>query len=183
MYVLVHICWYIPLLAHTFAGRDSCGERNYGNHNIRSDNFPICCLNSKNNYSEPWCKSFNAFPFPKMCSFILGVPLWDRLVYAFSITKRRSMDPQRAGTQPFQLQGNVKWLALRPKHRDSQNESNSEILGLISIRCSSLLIATLTGDVTLQCFWLSVWKVWNWTDWTGSGTVSLVWFSIPVKYG
>lgn len=62
------------------------------------------------------------------------------------------MYPERAGTQPFGLQGDVKWLALRPKHRDGQNVNNSEILGLVSIRCSLLLILTLTGDVTLQCF-------------------------------
>ena len=173
---------YVPMKA--FPDRFylvSCGERNYGNHNIRSDNFLISYLNSNHNYSEPSCKPFNVFPFPKMRSFILGVLLWDILVHVFSTTKRRSTDPQRAGTQHFGLQGSVKWLALWPKHRDSQNVNESEILGLISIRCSSLLIPNLTGDVTFQCFWISVWKVLNWTDWTGSGTVSLVWFSTPVK--
>lgn len=170
----------VPMKA--IAGRDSVwlrvGKGINGNRNIRSDNFLICYLNSNHNYREPWCKSFNVFPFPKMCSFILGVPRWDILVPVFITTKRQSMEPQRAGTQPFGLQGNVKWLALRPKHRDSQNVNHSEFLGLLSIRCASLLILTLTGVVTFQCFWISVWKVWNWT---GSCTFSLVWLSIAVK--
>lgn len=62
------------------------------------------------------------------------------------------MNPQRAGTKGFGIQGNVKLLALRLKYRDGQNVKNSKILRMTSIRCSALLILTLSGNVTIQCF-------------------------------
>lgn len=98
-------------------------------------------------------------------------------------TKRRRMDPQSVGTQGFGIQGNVKLLALRLKYGDCQNVKKSEILRIMSIRGSSLLILTLTGNVTVQCFWIAAWKVWSWTCWAGNGRVSLVCFSKSMKQG
>lgn len=66
------------------------------------------------------------------------------------ITKRRRTNPQRAGSEGFGIQGNVKLLALRLKYRDCQNVKTSEILRMTSIRCSSLLILTLTGNGTYR---------------------------------
>lgn len=82
--------------------------------------------------------------FPKICSFILGHPSPH-----VCTTKRRRMERQRAGTQGFGIQGNVKLLGLRLKNRDFQNEKSSEILRMTSISCSSLLILTLTGNATI----------------------------------
>lgn len=159
----------------------SCEERNDNNHNIRSDNFLICYFKSNRNYSESWCKSFNVSSQKKFIHF--EGPTLRHLSPRVCTTKRRSMDPERAGTQGFGIQGNVKLLTLTLKYRDFQNVKNSEILRMTSTRCSPLLILILTGNVTIQCFWIEVWKVWNWTYWAGSGTTSLVCFSKPVKWG
>lgn len=120
---------------------------------IRSDNFLICYLLTITtvNPGESHLMSFS-----KICSCILR-----HTSPHVCTTKRRRMEHQRAGTQGFGAQGNIKLLALRLKYRDFQNVKNSGILRMTSRMCSALLILTLSGNISIFCFWIASGKSGN----------------------